>query len=162
VSDRDVTRPERTHRRVVRDTRVFQHIARCAPRRYRRGGQRHLPVEGARNLPSRQVTLGSYPPRRREDWTISSSRGRDVRRMASEDSRRHFVERTESRARPLLAGFIAYTFRTISARPSSLRCSFRSIASGISLKRLDVSRCRAFDEARKEPARSIVPPSLSC
>src|ERR1043166_1357417 len=30
-----------------------------------------------------------------------------------------------SRARPLLAGFIEYTLRTISARPSSLRCSLR-------------------------------------
>ncbi len=37
------------------------------------------------------ATLGSYPLRRRKDWTISSSRGRDVRRMASEDSRKHVV-----------------------------------------------------------------------
>jgi hypothetical protein len=47
-------------------------------------------------LPARGAafpTLGSYPSRRREDWTISSSRGGDVRRMASEDSRKHIVER---------------------------------------------------------------------
>src|SRR2546421_9262239 len=39
-----------------------------------------------------------------------------------------------SLARPLLAGFIEYTLRTISARPSSLRCSLRFIISRISLE----------------------------
>ena len=42
---------------------------------------------GQFNYPTRNfATLGSYPPCRHEDWTISSSRWRDVRRMASEDS----------------------------------------------------------------------------
>jgi len=50
---------------------------------------------GQSSYPTRNfATLGSYPSCRHEDWTISSSRGWDVRRMASEDSRKHFFERS--------------------------------------------------------------------
>ena len=63
----------------------FPVISRLYRWNYFHGGQFNYPT---RNF----ATLGSYPPRRREDWTISSSQGRDVRRMASEDSREHLVE----------------------------------------------------------------------
>ncbi len=112
-------------RRVARDTRSFQHIARCAPRCYQHGGQR--------------TTLGSYPhvavrtgPYLHPEEGMSDVWPLRILEITSSSGR--------NRARPLLAGFVAYTFRTISARPSSLRCSLRSIISRISLKRSNVSR----------------------